>query len=170
MPAFCARWPDGSFSIVDADDETHALIQLDELGEEPAQLWMMESCLLDFELTDNGSFRLKQFGEETGPEIMKKAYPLLNKALKRRTFEDHSIEDPVEPVQYRPAAKKILFDAVSAERERLKSVERTPAATEQGKALQRELGASAAYVDALVDQAASKHLKKFKPGDSVKPS
>jgi hypothetical protein len=32
MPAFCARWPDGSFSIVDADDETHALIQLDQLG------------------------------------------------------------------------------------------------------------------------------------------
>jgi hypothetical protein len=59
---------------------------------------------------------------------------------------------------------------VDRERERLKSVERTPAATEQGKALQRELGASAAYVDALVDQAASKHLKKFKPGDSVKPS
>lgn len=112
MPAFCARWPDGSFSIVDADDETHALIQLDELGEEPAQLWMMESCLLDFELTDNGSFRLKQFGEETGPEIMKKAYPLLNKALKKRAFEDHRIEDPVESVQYRPAAKKILFDAV----------------------------------------------------------
>jgi len=48
MPAFCARWPDGSFSIVDADDETHALIQLDELGEEPAQLWMMESWLVGF--------------------------------------------------------------------------------------------------------------------------
>ncbi len=29
MPAFCARWPDGTFSIVEADDETHALIQLD---------------------------------------------------------------------------------------------------------------------------------------------
>src|SRR5260370_40974630 len=31
MPTFCARWPDGSFSIVGADDETDALIQLDEL-------------------------------------------------------------------------------------------------------------------------------------------
>ena len=29
MPAFCARWPDGSFSIVDAEDETDELIQLD---------------------------------------------------------------------------------------------------------------------------------------------
>ena len=61
MPAFCARWPDGSFSIVDADDETHALIQLDELGDEPAQLWQLRSCLLDFELTDSGTFRIREF-------------------------------------------------------------------------------------------------------------
>ena len=46
MPTFCARWPDGSFSIVGADDETDALIQLDELGDEPAELWPMDSCLL----------------------------------------------------------------------------------------------------------------------------
>jgi hypothetical protein len=81
MPAFCARWPDGSFSIVDADDETHALIQLDELGDEPAQLWQLQSCLLDFELTDSGTFRIREFGEETGSEIMERAYPVLNKAL-----------------------------------------------------------------------------------------
>jgi hypothetical protein len=48
MPAFCARWPDGSFSIVDAEDQTEALIQLDEIGDEPADLWQMQSCLLDF--------------------------------------------------------------------------------------------------------------------------
>src|SRR5258707_1192396 len=66
MPAFCARWPDGSFSIVDADDETHALIQLDELGDEPAELWQLRSCLVDFELTDAGTFRIRQFGEQTG--------------------------------------------------------------------------------------------------------
>jgi hypothetical protein len=65
MPAFCARWPDGSFSIVDADDETHALIQLDELGDEPAQLWQLQSCLLDFELTDSGTLRMREFGEQT---------------------------------------------------------------------------------------------------------
>ena len=39
MPACCARWPDGSLSIVDAEDKTHALIQPDELDDEPAQLW-----------------------------------------------------------------------------------------------------------------------------------
>jgi hypothetical protein len=35
---FCARWPDGSLSVVEADDEIQARIQLDELGEDPAQL------------------------------------------------------------------------------------------------------------------------------------
>ena len=81
MPAFCARWPDGSFSIVDADDEVHALILLDELADEPAELWQMQSCLLDFELTDDGTFRLSQFGEDTGPEIMERAHPVLSVAL-----------------------------------------------------------------------------------------
>jgi hypothetical protein len=60
MPAFCARWPDGSFSLVTADDETHALIQPDELADEPAELSELESCLLDFELTDDGAFRITQ--------------------------------------------------------------------------------------------------------------
>lgn len=82
----------------------------------------MESCLLDFEITDHGTFRIKQFGELTGPEIMEKAYPVLNKALSRRTFTEHAIEDPVEPVQYRSNAKKMLLEAVNAERNRLKKL------------------------------------------------
>src|SRR5271167_2816041 len=102
MPAFCARWPDGSFSIVGADDETHALIQLDELGDEPAQLWQLQSCLLDFELTENGTFRIRQFGEETGPEIMERAYPLLNAAIAGETFAEHPMEDSGEPLGYGP--------------------------------------------------------------------
>ncbi len=91
MPAFCARWPDGSFSIIDADDETDARIQLDELGDEPADLWAMESCLLDFELTDSGTFRLTQFGERTAPEILERAYPVLNKTLESESFADQPI-------------------------------------------------------------------------------
>jgi hypothetical protein len=43
---------------------------------------------LDFELTDDGAFRIKQFGEETGLEIMENAYPVLNKALASRTLTD----------------------------------------------------------------------------------
>jgi hypothetical protein len=92
MPAFCARWPDGSFSIVGADDETDALIQLDEPGDEPAELWPMDTCPLDFDLTNEGTFRLKQFGEQTGSEILERGYPVLSKTLESEAFAEHVIE------------------------------------------------------------------------------
>ena len=170
MPAFCARWPDGSFSIVDADDETDALIQLDELGEEPAELWQMQSCLLDFELTESGTFRVSQFGEETGPEIMERAYPVLSKALEAETFAEHEMAEQSESPTYGPEATEVLHKAVAAERGRLRDSPRTSATTELGKGIQRELGASGAYVDAMVERAASKRLKRYTPGKNFKPS
>jgi hypothetical protein len=170
MPAFCARWPDGSFSIVAAEDETDARIQLDELGDEPAELWPMQSCLLDFELTDEGTFRLKQFGEQTAPEILEKSYPVLNKVLEGEAFAEHAIESEAGPQQYDAAATEILRKAVEAERERLTNFQRTPATTERGKDLQHQLGGSGAYVDALVEHAASERLQRYKPRKKSKPN
>lgn len=170
MPAFCARWPDGSFSIVDADDETDALIQLDELGDEPSELWPLQSCLLDFDLADEGTFRLKQFGEQTADEILERGYPVLSKALENEAFDEHSIESAADPQQFGSAAVGILRNAVETERERLKDFRHTPATTEQGKDLQRQLGGSGAYVDAIVEQAASQHLRRYKPKKKSKPN
>ena len=170
MPTFCARWPDGSFSIVSADDETDALIQLDELGDEPAKLWPMDSCLLDFDLTDEGTFRLKQFGEQTGPEILERGYPVLSKTLEREAFAEHVIEGGADRKKYGSAETEMLRKAVEAERDRLKSSQRTSATTERGKELQRELGGSGAYVDAIVEQAASKRLRRCEPGKKSKPN
>ena len=166
MPTFCARWPDGSFSIVGADDETDALIQLDELGDEPAELWRMDSCLLDFDLTDEGTFRLKQLGEQTGPEILARGYPLLSKTLESEAFAEHAIEGAADPQKYGSAATEILRKAVETERDRLKDFQRTSATTERGKELQRKLGGSGAYVDAIVEQVASKRLRRCEPGKS----
>jgi hypothetical protein len=170
MPAFCARWPDGSFSIVDAEDEVHALILLDELGDEPAELWPMQSCLLDFELTDDGTFRIRQFGEETGPEIMDRAYPVLGKVLQDETFADHTMEDCGESLNCGAEAREALRKAVDIERNRLKEFQRTSAATEVGKGVQGAIGGSGAYIDALVQQVAGQRLKRFKPARNVKPS
>lgn len=53
MPAFCARWPDGSFrSSMPTMKLTHACSSM-SLTEEPAELWPMHSCMLDFDLTDD---------------------------------------------------------------------------------------------------------------------
>ncbi len=170
MPAFCARWSDGSFSIVDADDEVHALIVLDELGDEPAEIWQMKSCLLDFELTDDGRFRIRQFGEETGPEIMERAYPVLGKVLQNEAFADHSMEDCGESLDCGADPREDLRKAVDIERNRLKESQRTSAATEAGKAVQGVIGGSGAYIDAVVQQVAGQRLKRFKPAKNVKPS
>lgn len=170
MPAFCAHWPDGSFSIVDADSKTHALIQLDELGDEPAQVLRMDSCLLGFDLTDHGTFRLRQFGEETGPEILETAYPVLKEALGAEAFPEHTIEEQRELVEYAPRAKKALRKAEKTERERLKDLDGASARTEGGEAIQREVGGSGVYIDAIVEHVASKRLSKYKPDKNVKPS
>ena len=161
MSAFCARWSDGSFSIVEAKDKTHALMLLDELGDEPAELWRLKSCLLDFELTETGQIRLQKFGEETGPEILERAYPLLSKALGEEEFSEHAITEGGEPLEYGPEGAEVLGKAVAGERNRLMNFQRTAAATERGKEVQRDIGGSGAYIDALVRQAAANRLRQY---------
>jgi hypothetical protein len=80
----------------------------------------MQSCLVDFELTDDGTFRLKQFGEQTAPEILERGYPMLDKALEGEAFTEHAIESAADPQPYDSAATEILRNAVKAERGRLK--------------------------------------------------
>jgi hypothetical protein len=98
----------------------------------------------------------RQFGEQTGPEIMERAYPLLNEALAGKTLAEHPMEDPGEPLRYGREETSMISKAVEAGRGRLRNFERTVATTEQGKNLQRELGGSQAYIDAVIEQVAVK--------------
>ena len=120
--------------------------------------------------TDEGTFRFKQFGEQTGPEILERGYPVLNKALEGEAFAEHAIESAADAQEYDSAATGILRKAVEAERERLKAFQRTPATTERGKDLQRQVGGSGAYVDAVVEQVASQHLRRYKLRNKSKPN
>lgn len=129
----------------------------------------MQSCLVDFDLTDDGTFRLKQFGEQTAPEILERGHPMLDKALEGEAFTEHAIESAADPQPYDSAATEIRRNAVKAERGRLKDFQRTSATTERGKDLQRQVGGSGAYVDAIVEQAASQHLRRYKPRKKSKP-
>lgn len=49
------------------------------------------------------------------------------------------------------------------------SFRRTSATTKPGKEIQRELGGSGAYVDAIVDHVASESLPRYKPARENKP-
>jgi hypothetical protein len=158
MPMYFARWPDGSFSLVHACDEQDAYVQLDELGVEPAELRLMESCLIDFELTDSGSFRLHEFGEETLGEILD-GYPALNAALTSGVLDEDEA-----------SAKEVLSKAVQAERERFQSFEPSPASTEVGKDLQGRLAGSGHYVDALVEMVAGERLLEEDDDEDRKPN
>ena len=170
MPMYFARWPDGSFSLVNAGDEQDAYVQLDEFGEEPAELRLMESCLVDFELTDNGAFRLREFGGETLDEILD-GYPSLNAALVSGSLDEHDVVDDAGAIDgYDDSVKEILSNAVRAERERFKNFEPSPASTELGKTLQGHLAGSGHYVDALVEMVAEERLLEEEDDDDRKPN
>jgi hypothetical protein len=95
MPVFLARWSDGSFSIAYGKDAKEAAYYIDEFGDEPIGMWQMEVCALDFELTVDGTFRLKDFGGQTISEIMGRCYPLLQKTVDDdEILEDHDWEGP----------------------------------------------------------------------------
>ena len=87
MPVYFARWKDGSFSIAEAEDEDEAYELLDEFGDEPAELSRLNSCLIDFELTERGHFRLGHFGELMQDEIFERGYPFCRVRLRRRHRE-----------------------------------------------------------------------------------
>jgi hypothetical protein len=167
---YLARWMDGSFTLVHAIDEQDAYVQLDELGVEPAELRLMESCLVDFELTDSGKFRLNQFGDDTLDEVLE-AYPSLDAALTSGLLDDHDAVDDGEAIDhYDTPAKEALSNAVQAERERFKSFEPSPASTEIGKILQGPIGGSGHYVDALVEMVAEERLLQDEDDDGRKPN
>ena len=101
---------------------------------------------------------------------MERAYPVLSKALEDQAFAEHALEDQSESLEYGSDTTEVLRGAVDAERKRLRDFQRTSAATEHGKKIQRELGGSGAYIDAIVEQAASKRLRRYKPAKNIKPS
>jgi hypothetical protein len=104
---YLCRWPNGSFSIVSARNFKHALQQLDEVGNaegDGANISLLNDCLLDFTLEDNGDFSLAQIGERTEREIRGRCYPILEE------LESDSADD--------------ILAAVQKERERLRKKRR----------------------------------------------
>jgi hypothetical protein len=62
MAIFLCRWPNGSFSIIGAANETEAVMELDEIGDtDGAEISRMLSCLLDFEICPAELQRRNQF-------------------------------------------------------------------------------------------------------------
>ena len=169
MPVYFARWKDGSFSIVEADDEDEAYELLDEFGDEPAELLVLKSCLIDFELMDRGSFRLRDFGEVMRDEIRERGYPLLQAALMSAAAQEYDPEPDDVPENGTDVPPDVA-KAVEAERERFAGFEPPSASTELGKDIQAHTNTSGRNVDAIIKRKAAKRLEKLPIDKKHKPN
>ena len=144
MPLFLCRWQNGDCSFVAARNKTAAILALDEVGNaEAAELFAIPDFALHLALRDDGNLELEGLGELAQGSFAK-AYPFLAEALQQEK------------------GPKAIRNAVKRERARV--VERhKEASTDMARRIQKQLGAPAALVDALVERIADEHLKDFKP-------
>lgn len=160
------RWPNGEFSVVMAETKRDALVALDEwAGADPSSLTLMETCMLDFGLTDLGELELRQIGEETADLIWEICYPELREVLSRGDVM------PGEGGEYSDKAKEIIRAAVEHERQRLRESQPDgpDAETEIGRVLQNQLGTVGPVADRYVKDIA-RRLLKSKLGEGGKPN
>ena len=169
MAVYFARWKDGNFSIVEADDEDEAYELLDEFGDEPAELLALKSCLIDFELTDRGSFRLRDFGEVMRDEIRERGYPLLHAALMSAAAQEYDPEPDDVPGNGIDVPQDVA-KAVEAERERFAGFQPASAMTELGKDIQAHTNTSGRNVDAIIKRKAAKRLDTLRIDKERKPN
>lgn len=169
MAVYFARWKDGSFSIVGAGDQDEAYERLDEFGDEPVELSPLESCLIDFELTDRGSFRLGHFGELMQDEILERGYPALQRALTAAAEHEYDPERDQVPAGASDVPADVA-QAIQAERERFAAFRPATASTELGRDIQAHTNTSARNVDAVIKRKASKTLEKLPIDKKHKPN
>ena len=150
MSIFRCRWPNGDFSIVQANSKEEAIKGLDEFGRaEQAIVKRMTAYKFDFGLDDRGAVVLKGTGEETEEIVARECYPELKTvfaAVDRET---------------RKGKRTRLADSAP---------KRKPAKTELGRRLQERTGMPSALVNEHVDRAAKEILEADEQGGSKKPN
>ena len=93
MAIYLCRWPNGEFSIVNANTKSDAIELLDEWGNaEQASLKRMPDCMFDFRLRDDGEIELADIGGATRDLIMETCYPELDKAISTAEWDDDGSE------------------------------------------------------------------------------
>ena len=143
MAMFLCRWTNGDFSLVDADDEDHAVELLDEFANaDSAKIIPMLDCMFDFRLNDRGEIELAQIGSDTENAIREACYPELEEVI-----ED---VDENEDGDCTPERLERIRVAVEHERTRQKVASPEPADTEAGKDLQQDMDMARATATRVV--------------------
>lgn len=144
---YLCRWPNGEFSVVEADSKRDAIVALDEwAGAHPRQVGLMDRFMADFKLTDEGEIILNQFGEATREEIWDTCYPTLRDSLSSSEVID-------DGGNIKPGATEVVRRAVEHERKRLwENQPEDEPKTELGKRLAKTMGTSAVVADHYVEE------------------
>jgi hypothetical protein len=110
MAMYLCRWPNGEFSIVNANTKNDAIERLDEWGNaEQAFLTRMPHCMFDFRLRDDGQIELADIGEATHDFIMETCYPELDKTTSTAEWD-------FEGSDFSSSGHKQIREAVELER------------------------------------------------------
>lgn len=148
------RWPNGDVSFVSARNKEDAIVALDEFDNaELAKLFQIGNFMLDFRLVDTGELVFEGFGEECETEIVERAYPILATALAHGPRNSKG-----EPTA---KGKRLISDAVEAEKTRPLDKVPKAAETELGKSLQQQMGASSTLVNRRMKDVASRVLARL---------
>ena len=162
MPMFLCRWPNGGCSAVWARDEQDAISKLDEVGDaEPCEIGPLPEFQVHFRLTNDGSLRLHDFGDETEPLIWRMAYPLLDQ-VEIEIMEERETSGTDELTA---AQRERIRQAVAHERERMSPVSMDPAedsASPRRRRLQPGADAETRLVDEVIRDAAAEILRRLK--------
>jgi len=165
MAIYLCRWPNGDFSIVNAQTKSEAIELLDEWGNaEQVSLKRMTDCMFDFRLADDGQIELADVGESTHDCIMQTCYPELDKAYATAEWDEAGLD-------YSAKGHEQIREAVDLERRRLWDSQppAREAETGLGREIQKQTGAASVVVNRIVREAAKKRLKS-KEGEGKKPN
>ncbi len=156
MPIFMCRWPNGDCSFVSARNKSKAIEALDEIDNaEGCPLSVVEDLMVHFYLDDDGSLELDGFGEVTENTIWKD-YPILDETLDQ--IYEETKDGPVTPEHMR-----VIGEAVSKERERVKPKRVQQPETNLGREIKNSMDAPTSIIDREIKKGAMEKLKEFKP-------
>lgn len=149
MRLFVCRWPNGDFSIVYANDEETAVLNLDSdcPAAEEATYIAIDEFVAHFRLTDGGKFMLKSLGSGSEAAIREAAYPLIVEALLTMDRD--------------PSADEMRI-LIKKERRRVKPQDVPEPDTEIGKRIKEQTGLPTKLINQMVEEQSKKSLRKLK--------
>jgi hypothetical protein len=161
MPLFLCRWPNGDCSVVWARNRGDAIEELDQVGNaEGCPITPVHEFQLHLTLTDRGELGLEGLGDGIGPEIVARAYPVLDRAL-ADAYGD-SAYDLYEDLP--PDRRAAITRAVEEERRRIDvdQPQIPEPLTELGRDIKSQMDLPTAFIDRAVRHAATKTLKRLR--------